>query len=64
MSKKSRKAKAPVIVEEAPAKLVVIADTKCLCLGKILWEGLYALLKEENPMEIEEEATTDGTDRT
>lgn len=53
MSKKSWKAKALVVVEEAPEKLVLIVDTTYLGLGKILWEGIYALLEEENPMEIE-----------
>lgn len=64
MSKKYRKSKAPIVVEESPTKLVVILDTTCLGLGKISWEGIYTLLEAEDPMEIEEEATTDGTDKT
>jgi len=64
MSKKSRKAKAPVVVEESPRKLVAIADTTFLGLSKILWEDIYALLEAEDPMEIEEEATLDGTNKT
>jgi len=63
MSKKSWKAKAPVILEEAPEKLVVIVDTTYLSLGKISWEGIYALLEPENPMEMEEDATADGTNQ-
>ena len=51
-------------MEEGPAKLVLIADTTCQGLGKISWEGIYALLEAENPTKIEEEATADGTDRT
>ena len=44
--------------------MVLVSDTTCLGLGKILWEGIYALLEAEDPKEIEEEATTDGTDDT
>ena len=54
MSKRSRKAKAPISLEKALEKFVVIADTTCLGLGKISWEGIYALLEVENPMEVEE----------
>jgi len=54
MSKRSWKEKVPIAVEKARAKLVVIAGTTCLGLGKISWEGIYALLEVENPMEIEE----------
>lgn len=64
MSKKSRKAKAPITVEEGQAKLVLISDTTCQGLGKISWEGIYALLEAENPTKIEEEVTTDATDQT
>ena len=51
-------------MEEGQGKLVLIADTTYLGLGKISWEGIYALLEAENPTEIEEEATTDGTNQT
>jgi len=64
MSKKSRKAKAPVIVEEALVKLALISDTTYQGLSKISWEGIYALLEAENLKEIEEEATIDATDQT
>lgn len=63
MSKKSRKTKAPITVEEGQGKLVLISNTICQGLGKILWEGIYALLEGENPKEIEE-ATSDRTDET
>lgn len=62
MSKKARKTKAALIVEEGQGKLVLISDTTCQGFGKISWEGIYALLENENPKEIEEEGTTYGTD--
>ena len=63
MSRKSGKAKAPITIEEGPAKLVLIADTTYLGLGKISWEGIYALLEAKNLMEIKEEEIVDRIDR-
>ena len=51
-------------MEEGQGKLVLISDTTCQGLGKILWEGIYALLQGEKPKEIEEEAKVDETDET
>jgi len=49
-------------VEEGQVKLVLVSYSTCQGLGKISWEGIYDFLEGENPKEIEEEATTDGTD--
>ena len=55
MSKKSRKAKVPVVPKDQPAKLVLVTDTTCLGLGKTSWEGVYNLLEAEDPTIILEE---------
>lgn len=63
MSKRNQKEKAPLIIEEGQGKMALISDTTCLGFGKTSWEGIYTLLENEDPKEIEEKATTDGTDR-
>lgn len=64
MSKRARKEKAPVIEKDEPIKLVLIDDTTCAGLSKTSWEGIYNLLKVEDPSEVEEEgATTSSTNK-
>ena len=61
MSKKSRKAKVPVIPKEKLAKLALVTDTSFLGLGKTSLEGVYNVLEAEGPTIIQEgRATTDS----
>ncbi len=54
----------PVIAKDEPAKLVLVADTTCLGLGKTSWEGIYNLLETKDPTEIEKEGgMTDSSDK-
>jgi len=63
MSKRAQKTKAPLTMEEGQGKLALISDTTFLGFRKTSWEGIYALLENEDPKEIEEEAIADGTDK-
>lgn len=64
MTKKTKKAKVPIITKDEPVKKVLIADTTYLGLGKASWESIYNLLEAQDPTEIEEErGTADSTDK-
>ena len=63
MSKKSKRAKVPVVPKYQPAKLVLVINTTCLGLGKTSWEGVYNLLEVEDPNIISEEELEADSDK-